>query len=76
MSLKSTLRLNVAWAAIMFIAFALLEIGLHTATRLVMLSLTILYLGVAILALRGVGVAVKCRSGFIGSRLVGAGADN
>jgi accessory gene regulator protein AgrB len=37
----------------MFIAFALLEIGLHTATRLVMLSLTILYLGVAILALRG-----------------------
>jgi hypothetical protein len=37
----------------MFIAFTLLEIGLRTSARLLMLSLAILYLGVAILALRG-----------------------
>jgi hypothetical protein len=53
MSIKNALRLNVAWAAIMLIPFALLEIGLYAPIRLAMLSLTILYLGVAVLALRG-----------------------
>jgi hypothetical protein len=53
MSIKSALRLNVAWAVIMLIAFTLLEIGLHTSARLLMLSLAILYLAVAVLASRG-----------------------